>query len=206
MSRKYKDIDEEGINNIDELMKESDPLSLDSADDELEMPKLDLDLNQVETDTANQAKNIVERLSGYYFDPKYIEKHPYITCKIQTEIQNIRRLLKMLTINEKAQDSIIMGIALSMTKSTLYQSLTSLQNSTLSIQKQLDDVVCKLEDIFRLMQEECEKTFEEKDKETASDGTIMVKGSKEFIEEMTAILNNRKAKKQLSEDNQQQIS
>lgn len=202
MSRKYKDIDEEGINNIDELMKDSDPLSLDSADDELEMPKLDLDLNQVETDTANQAKNIVERLSGYYFDPKYIEKHPYITCKIQTEIQNIRRLLKMLTINEKAQDSIIMGIALSMTKSTLYQSLTSLQNSTLSIQKQLDDVVCKLEDIFRLMQEECEKTFEEKDKETASDGTIMVKGSKEFIEEMTAILNNRKAKKQLSEDNQ----
>lgn len=206
MSRKYKDIDEDGINNIDELMKDSDPLSLDSADDELEMPKLDLDLNQVETDTANQAKNIVERLSGYYFDPKYIEKHPYITCKIQTEIQNIRRLLKMLTINEKAQDSIIMGIALSMTKSTLYQSLTSLQNSTLSIQKQLDDVVCKLEDIFRLMQEECEKTFEEKDKETASDGTIMVKGSKEFIEEMTAILNNRKAKKQLSEDNQQQIS
>lgn len=206
MSRKYKDIDQEGINNIDELMKDSDPLSLDSADDELEMPKLDLDLNQVETDTANQAKNIVERLSGYYFDPKYIEKHPYITCKIQTEIQNIRRLLKMLTINEKAQDSIIMGIALSMTKSTLYQSLTSLQNSTLSIQKQLDDVVCKLEDIFRLMQEECEKTFEEKDKETASDGTIMVKGSKEFIEEMTAILNNRKAKKQLSEDNQQQIS
>lgn len=206
MSRKYKDIDEEGINNIDELVKDSDPLSLDSADDELEMPKLDLDLNQVETDTANQAKNIVERLSGYYFDPKYIEKHPYITCKIQTEIQNIRRLLKMLTINEKAQDSIIMGIALSMTKSTLYQSLTSLQNSTLSIQKQLDDVVCKLEDIFRLMQEECEKTFEEKDKETASDGTIMVKGSKEFIEEMTAILNNRKAKKQLSEDNQQQIS
>lgn len=202
MSRKYKDIDGDGINNIDELMKDSDPLTLDNVDDELEMPKLDLDLNQVETETANQAKNIVERLSGYYFDPKYIEKHPYITCKIQTEIQNIRRLLKMLTINEKAQDSIIMGIALSMTKATLYQSLTSLQNSTLSIQKQLDDVVCKLEDIFRLMQEECEKTFEEKDKETASDGTVMVKGSKEFIEEMTAILNNRKAKKELLSEEQ----
>lgn len=202
MSRKYKDIDGDGINNIDELMKDSDPLTLDNVDDELEMPKLDLDLNQVETETANQAKNIVERLSGYYFDPKYIEKHPYITCKIQTEIQNIRRLLKMLTINEKAQDSIIMGIALSMTKATLYQSLTSLQNSTLSIQKQLDDVVCKLEDIFRLMQEECEKTFEEKDKETASDGTVMVKGSKEFIEEMTAILNNRKAKKESQSEEQ----
>ena len=29
------------------------------------------------------------------------------------------------------------------------------------IQKQLDDVVTKLEDIFRMMQEECEKSFEE---------------------------------------------
>ena len=98
----------------------------------------------------------------------------------------------MLTINEKAQDSIIMAIALSMSKSTLYQSLTSLQNSTLSIQKQLDDVVTKLEDIFRMMQEECQKSFEEKDKEDDGNGKMVIKGSREFIEEMTARLNQRK--------------
>ena len=98
----------------------------------------------------------------------------------------------MLTINEKAQDSIIMAIALSMSKSTLYQSLTSLQNSTLSIQKQLDDVVTKLEDIFRMMQEECQKSFEEKDKEDDGTGKMVIKGSREFIEEMTARLNQKK--------------
>lgn len=189
MSRNNK---QNNIDDLDSMLIESDPVLTDNIDEELEMPKLDLDLQLVEEDTLNNAKNIVEKLSGYYFDEIYIKNHPYIPCKIETEMQSIRRLLKMLTINEKAQDSIIMAIALSMSKSTLYQSLTSLQNSTLSIQKQLDDVVTKLEDIFRMMQEECQKSFEEKDKEDDGNGKMVIKGSREFIEEMTARLNQRK--------------
>lgn len=187
---------------LDELMATSDPITVDDTEEELEMPKLDLDLQQVETESASQAQFIVERLSGYYFSQKYVDEHPYIICKIQTEMQSVRRLLKMLTINEKAQDSIIMAIALSMSKSTLYQSLTSLQNSTLSIQKQLDDVVTKLEDIFRMMQEECEKSFEEKDKEDDGTGKMVIKGSREFIEEMTARLNQRKYQQQKQNEDQ----
>lgn len=189
MPKSYK---QNNIDDLDSMLIESDPVLTDNIDEELEMPKLDLDLQLVEEDTLNNAKNIVEKLSGYYFDEIYIKNHPYIPCKIETEMQSIRRLLKMLTINEKAQDSIIMAIALSMSKSTLYQSLTSLQNSTLSIQKQLDDVVTKLEDIFRMMQEECQKSFEEKDKEDDGNGKMVIKGSREFIEEMTARLNQRK--------------
>lgn len=186
---------------IDDLLNESDPVIVDDTDEELEMPKLDLDMQKVEEESAFQAKTIVERLSNFYFDKKYLDEHPYIPNKIYTEMQNVRRLLKMLTINEKAQDSIIMAIALSMSKSTLYQSLTSLQNSTLSIQKQLDEVVSRLEDIFRVMQEECEKSFEEKDKEEDGSGRIVIKGSREFIEEMTARMYNRKAKiNQLKEE------
>lgn len=186
---------------IDDLLNESDPVTVDDTDEELEMPKLDLDMQKVEEESAFQAKTIVERLYNFYFDKKYLDEHPYIPNKIYTEMQNVRRLLKMLTINEKAQDSIIMAIALSMSKSTLYQSLTSLQNSTLSIQKQLDEVVSRLEDIFRVMQEECEKSFEEKDKEEDGSGRIVIKGSREFIEEMTARMYNRKAKiNQLKEE------
>ena len=183
-------------------MATSDPITVDDTEEELEMPKLDLDLQQVEEDAAFQAKIIVERLSNFYFDKNFLDKHPYIPNKIYTEMQNVRRLLKMLTINEKAQDSIIMAIALSMSKSTLYQSLTSLQNSTLSIQKQLDDVVTKLEDIFRMMQEECEKSFEEKDKEDDGTGKMVIKGSREFIEEMTARLNQRKYQQQKQNEDQ----
>lgn len=199
----WKKVDKENPewNDIDAMLNESDPVTVDDAEEELEMPKLDLDMQKVEEESAFQAKTIVERLSNFYFDKKYLDEHPYIPNKIYTEMQNVRRLLKMLTINEKAQDSIIMAIALSMSKSTLYQSLTSLQNSTLSIQKQLDEVVSRLEDIFRVMQEECEKSFEEKDKEEDSSGRIVIKGSREFIEEMTARMYNRKAKiNQLKEE------
>lgn len=196
MSYKGKKSKEE----LDELFLESDPVTVDDAEDELDMPGIDLNLEQVDSDATVQARAITERLSGYYFDQKYIDEHPYIPNKIMTETQNIRRLLKMLTINEKAQDSIISAIALSMSKSTLYQSLTSLQNSTLAIQKQLDELVTKLEDIFRLMQEECQKSFEEKDKEDDGSGRFVVKGSREFIEEMTARMNNRKALKEKQEE------
>lgn len=196
MSYKGKKSKEE----LDELFLESDPVTVDDTDDELDMPGIDLNLEQVDSDATIQARAITERLSGYYFDQKYIDEHPYIPNKIMTETQNIRRLLKMLTINEKAQDSIISAIALSMSKSTLYQSLTSLQNSTLAIQKQLDELVTKLEDIFRVMQEECQKSFEEKDKEDDGSGKFVVKGSREFIEEMTARMNNRKALKEKQEE------
>lgn len=196
MSYKGKKSKEE----LDELFLESDPVTVDDAEDELDMPGIDLNLEQVDSDATIQARAITERLSGYYFDQKYIDEHPYIPNKIMTETQNIRRLLKMLTINEKAQDSIISAIALSMSKSTLYQSLTSLQNSTLAIQKQLDELVTKLEDIFRVMQEECQKSFEEKDKEDDGSGKFVVKGSREFIEEMTARMNNRKALKEKQEE------
>lgn len=209
MSKNWKSYNknEDDINDVDKLLNESDPVLTDDPEEELDMPKLDLDLEKVESESSSQAKFIVERLSGYYFDAKYVDEHPYIVCKIQTEMQSIRRLLKMLTINEKAQDSIIMAIALSMSKSTLYQSLTSLQNSTLSIQKQLDDVVTKLEDIFRLMQEECQKTFEEKDKEDDGNGKMVIKGSREFIEEMTARLNQRKYTTQkLNSSNEGQVT
>ena len=177
---------------LDELFLESDPVTVDDTSEELDMPGIDLNLEEVDNEATSQARTITERLSGYYFDQKYIDEHPYIPNKIYTETQNIRRLLKMLAINEKAQDSIISAIALSMSKSTLYQSLTSLQNSTLSIQKQLDELVTKLEDIFRMMQEECQKSFEDKEKEDDGSGKFVVKGSREFIEEMTARLNQRK--------------
>ena len=45
-----------------------------------------------------------------------------------------------------------------------------------------DDV----EDIFREMQADCEKTFEQKDKEGDSNGNMIVRGSREFINSIIA--------------------
>ena len=159
-------------------------------DEQLETPLI-IDLDEVNKEAQNMARLITERLSGYYFDEDVIKNHPYIPTKIMTEMNNIRRLLKMLSINEKAQDALIQSITINSGKGSLYMSLTSLQNSMLNIQKQLNDMTAAIEEIFRSMQEESEKNFAEKDKESDSDGSMIVRGSREFIKELRARLNGK---------------
>ena len=193
-SYKYGTKDDSSKNDIlDDLFVKSEiPENINDIDDALQVPILTIDLNEVDQRTSERAASIAKKLSAYYFDKKYIDNHPYITDKIEQEIDNIRRLLKMLAVNERAQDTLIMSITTNTGKGTLYTSLTSLQDSMLKMQSQLNQLTSNLEDIFKEMQENCEKTFEEKDKEQSEDGSIIVRGSRDFIKEMTERIANKK--------------
>ena len=171
---------------FDELFNQTAEPIIDDAEEELDSPTLLLNLDEINENAHNQAVEITERLSNYYFDQKYLEEHPYIKNKISQEIENIRRLLKMLAVNEAAQDALITNITSNAGKGSLYQSLTSLQNTTLSIQSQLNKMTNDVEDIFREMQADCEKTFEQKDKEGDENGNMIVRGSREFINSIIA--------------------
>jgi hypothetical protein len=168
---------------IEELFNQSVDTDFDDASEELEAPTLILNLDEINGAAHAQAVEITERLSNYYFDAKYLVEHPYVKNKIAQEIENIRRLLKMITVNEKAQDALITNITSNAGKGSLYQSLTSLQNTTLSIQAQLNKMINDVEDIFREMQADCEKTFEEKEKEVDMN---VVRGSRDFISGLIA--------------------
>jgi hypothetical protein len=168
---------------FEKLFNETPDNEFDDAEEELDSPTLILNLDEINGIAHEQAVEITERLSNYYFDEKYLVEHPYIKNKIAQEIENIRRLLKMLTVNEAAQDALITNITSNAGKGSLYQSLTSLQNTTLSIQTQLNKMINDVEDIFREMQADCEKTFAEKEKEVDKN---IVRGSREFIMGLTA--------------------
>lgn len=169
------------------------------VDESLSMPVLTIDLDDIDEKTEERATIIAQKLSAYYFDQKYVDKHPYIANKIEQEIDNIRRLLKMLAVNEKAQDTLIMSITSNIGKGTLYTSLTSMQNSMLNMQSQLNQLTSNLENIFKEMQDNCEQTFEQKDKEADENGDMIVRGSRDFIKEMT----ERIAKKNRDKENKQ---
>ena len=204
---KDKDWNNMGVSsNIDELYNNSAFPILDDTEEELETSTLILNLDDINETAKNEAVEITERLSNYYFDAEYLVKHPYIENKIRQEINNIRRLLKMLSINEAAQDSLVQNITMNAGKSSLYQSLTSLQNTTLSIQSQLNKLTNEVENIFKEMQDNCEKTFEEKDKisdQTA--GYNVVRGSKEFITSLIQQGATRNKEQQKEETNSQQL-
>jgi len=191
-------------NILESLFLTSSPPDLNDADETLETPLLVIDLDAVDLQTKDRARTIIQRLSDYYFDPKYIEQHPYIPNKIAQEMDNIRRLLKMLTVNEKAQDTLIASITMNASKGTLYGSLTSLQNSMLQMQTQLNNLTENVENIFKEMQENCEKTFEEKDKDDQvnEDGSFKVRGSKDFIEAINKMLEAKENNKDTKEENE----
>ena len=198
-SFKYGTKDDTSKQSFDDLFVSSELPTINNVDDSLAMPVLTIDLDDIDKKTEARATSIAEKLSAYYFDQKYIDQHPYITDKILQEIDNIRRLLKMLAVNEKAQDTLIMSITTNIGKGALYTSLTSLQNSMLSMQSQLNQLTANLEDIFKEMQANCEQTFEQKDKE---DNENIVRGSKEFIQEMV----ERLARKNAADQQQGQVA
>jgi len=199
---KFGTVDDSNDKNIlENLFIDSQTPNLVDTDETLEVPSLSIDLEDVDKRTRNRASIIVDRLSAYYFDQKYIDEHPYIPNKIAQEVDNIRRLLKMLAVNEKAQDTLILSITMNAGKGTLYGSLTSLQNSMLAMQTQLNTLTSNLENIFREMQENCEKTFEEKDKDvSAEDGSISIRGSRDFIETINNMIDgNKKSQEEFDE-------
>lgn len=173
------------LEEIEDIFQES-PKNFegDDVDQELEMPVVDINMSEINDVSERQSKLITERLADYYFSEEYLKEHPYIPTKIMLVMNNIRRLLKMLTINEKAQDSLILGVSYNAGKGSLYTSLTALQNSMLNIQVQLNKYVADLEEIFQKMQDECDKTFKEKDIEKQSDGSFIVRGAKELLKEI----------------------
>jgi len=182
---KYGTVDtQEESNTLDNLFLKSEAPDLQDTDDALETPIFLIDMNEVDKRTLERATDITNKLAAYYFDQKYIDNHPYVTSKITQEIDNIRRLLKMLSVNEKAQDTLIMSISGNASKGTLYSSLTSLQNSMLQMQAQLNSLTANLENIFKEMQENCDKTFQEKEKEESEDGSMVVRGSRDFIKQI----------------------
>lgn len=131
---------------------------------ELEAP-MNIDLDEINESSQETATRLTERLSGYYFDEEYIQQHPYIPIKIETEMNNIRRLMKILSINEAAQDVLLKSICKTPNKGNLFMSMNSMQKTMVEVQASLNKLIDELENIFKEMQSECEKTWKEKEKE-----------------------------------------
>jgi hypothetical protein len=165
---------------------EDDFLTDDMESLGITMEPVNIDVDEINNDSTKTANIIIERLSNYFFDEEYIKSHPYIPTKIKEETENVRRLLKMLTINETAQDILIKGLALDPSKAGLYTALTSMQNSTLQIQKQLMDRTDALEEIFKKMEDETERSFKDKPKDNVN-GLRVVRGSKDFLKKLQKV-------------------
>jgi hypothetical protein len=60
---------------FEELFNQTHEPIIDDAEEELDSPTLLLNLDEINETAHNQAVEITERLSNYYFDQKYLEEH-----------------------------------------------------------------------------------------------------------------------------------
>lgn len=119
---------DENTNIIDDLFNKSTAPESDSSDI-LSQNLIDINMDEINTQAQNTAESITTRLAGYFIDEKYINEHPYIKNKIGQEIDAIRRLIKMISVNEKAQDAILKLIGIGIAKPQIFTSLTALQTT-----------------------------------------------------------------------------
>lgn len=182
---------DEKTNIIDDLFNKSTAPESDSSDI-LSQNLIDINMDEINTQAQNTAESITTRLAGYFIDEKYINEHPYIKNKIAQEIDAIRRLIKMISVNEKAQDAILKLIGLGMAKAQIFTSLTALQTTMINIQTKLDTSTKALEKIFEDMQNNSEQTFEDKAKEENDNGQMVAAGARDLIKQITEKMNGTK--------------
>lgn len=165
--------------------------------DDFDMSKvLENDMDPVFIDTAaieQQAKTdsifLVRDLSKIYGNQKFMDEHPDYKKRLDIELESLRVLLKMRKSGEVAHDIIIQAIAQKPDNASLYKSMTAIQSSLLSIQKQMDETIKNLNNLLKNYQFELRFDDAEKELEKKSDDnetSVTFRGSKDFINSMNA--------------------
>lgn len=139
-----------------------------------------INTDQIALSSKKQSEELIEGLASYYIDEEYLKEHPYIYKKVLLHMDLLRRCIKMINVNEEAQNTILQNIAISPGKTQLYQSLSTLQNTANQLQKQLEKHVTDLEGEFKRIDEETGRTFGSREKEEVR-GINIARGTKEFL-------------------------
>lgn len=130
-----------------------------------------IDIPELDKDSTETAEHIIKDMEGMYYDDEWLASHPRIKKRIDIELESLRSLIKLRKANEQAHDAILNGISAENSNASLYRALGEIQRTSLSITKQIDETVTKLEDMLQQYQMATE------------DGPIQINENEEEMEE-----------------------
>lgn len=144
-----------------------------------------IDIPELDKDSTETAERIVKDMEGLYYDDEWLESHPRIKKRIDIELESLRSLIKLRKANEQAHDAILNGISSENSNASLYRALGEIQRTSLSITKQIDETVTKLEDMLQQYQMAVEDGPVQinEDEDDIEDTSPTHRGSKSFIKE-----------------------
>ena len=137
-----------------------------------------IDVDEINDSSEDAAKSMITNLAQFYYDEEFMKSHPQIEKRIKDELETMRILIKMRKADEIAHDAIINAISTNNNNASLYKSLSTIQNTILSITTKTGEIVDRLNNMMKGYQ--LEIPFE---KDEQSDKTTY-RGTKEFIKQM----------------------
>lgn len=158
----------------------------DAVDPEDGIAPIEIDVEQIEEDSKNYVVSMVKNLSHFYYDEQFMSTHPIFEKRVSADIDSLCILIKMRSVDEVTQDSLVKAISNNSGNASLYRALTDVQRTILNIQTKIEETIKSLEAFMKGYQLEID--FNTQDSDDTSDDTVVdtvqTRGSKEFIQKM----------------------
>ena len=144
---------------------------------------ISIDVDAIDESSITDAKDMVENLSKFYYDEKFMKENPNIKKRIDSELESLRVLIKMRKADEQAHDALLMAISNNNNNASLYRSLTEIQKTIISITTKMGEIVTGLNNMMKGFQ--LELNFDKDPEEEYLELNISTsRGTKEFIKRM----------------------
>lgn len=154
------------------------------------------DVYTIDTDLINKESNImatslISSVLRLYNNKDFVDEHPDFKKRIDTEIESLKRMYKMIKTDEIVHDHLVQAISKNPGNASLYMSMTKLQEKISSLDGDIKRILDGLNKICANYQMELnfEQTRKAAEDESLYDETgVVTRGNKAFIDLMNADL------------------
>lgn len=169
-------------NNIASLLNEDAMLNIDDGSIEV----FDVPTEQINTDSQSAAQHLLSVIAELYGDEHLLTHHPKLKMRLDSEIDTLRRNLKLCKTDELLFDKLAEAVGQNPNNAALWIAFARHQKTIMDIQVKIDQSVDRISKLVTSFQ--TEMTFKEEskpdDNTTDSDGSMTTRGGKAFLEQI----------------------
>lgn len=176
----------------------NDDFDLSSVIDDTE-EIIDIPLDNINEEARKDSMSIIHYLIDEKYTKEFLDEHPDLKKNVEMEKEGLRNLIKMKKSNEVVHDILMKAIGKKADNASLYMSLSRMEATNLSIQKQIDEKIEAMKKLLKNYQAELNFDLEQAAEENPieDDNVTVVRGTRDFIKQMKKVEDT----KQLSFDN-----
>jgi len=146
-----------------------------------------IDTDLIANESNIMATSLISSVLRLYNNKDFVDEHPDFKKRIDTEIESLKRMYKMIKTDEIVHDHLVQAISKNPGNASLYMSMTKLQEKISSLDGDIKRILDGLNKICNNYQMELnfEQTRKASENENSYDETgVVTRGNKAFIDMM----------------------